>query len=418
MTIKRRELLSTGVASLAVLGLPSAGFAQREPLAGYLYGVSTLNPENMMEELSVVVRMSLADGKVTYHPLPEHKLGHSLTPLPDGGFFAVPYGDDATACLFLDADLNVQDQFAAPDGYGFGGHAALLPDGRHIFGHFNQAGYAKDKRRPDQTGQRFVVDVQARKTISVSDTEILHGHDIILSRDGRHVIVGDDGTLEVKSPEELKEASEDPYALVAHSPSLTLFNADTFEHEKTIPLGINGSFVHIEQDGEGVVFGAVEQYVSRNEAGLGALRQLLGDDGDVERYVDSLAEEVFFVELPYPGPLMRVDLDSGGLDEHLAPQNQAPFDIKLNTRTNRMFNVFTASNMLARFDPRKKTWGYFSTAAWGIEQPYGLIDIPGTTLMAVNGFLRGIAVFDTLTMSLVRFYTSENFGIKHLLYQP
>lgn len=44
---------------------------------------------------------------------------------------------------------------------------------------------------------------------------------------------------------------------------------------------------------------------------------------------------------------------------------------------------------LALFDPGNKAWGYFSTAAWGIEQPNGLINIPGTTLMAVNGFLRG-----------------------------
>ena len=414
MELSRRQFLEMGLVTAGAASLPVRAFASQQ-LTGHIYAVSTLNRSDPTLELSDVVDLNLATGEVRYIPLPNHKLGHSLIPLPDGGFFAVPYGEDTTSCLFLGSDFAVKGEIPAPEGFGFGGHAALLPDGKTIFGHFNQAAY-EDKRTPDQTGELCAIDIETRQVTKTIPTKILHGHDIILSRDKRHVIVGDDGTLEARDPEEMSGQSDNPFALVTDNPSLTLFDAVTLERKKTIPLPINGSFVHIEEGVDGSIFGAVEQYVSKNEVGLTALRELLGDD--VERYVDSLDTNMFFAELPYPGPIIRVNLESGEIERHQQPQNQAPFDIKINEATGRIVNVFTASNMLARFNPLSNRWGYFSTEPYGIKQPYGVTDIPGTTYMAVNGFLEGIAILDVTTMSLVRRFDTRNYGIKHMLYQP
>ena len=405
-----------GAGSLAALAMQRVSATQPAP-GGSIYGVSTLNPARRSEELSSIVRLDLTSGEVSYHELPEHRLGHSLLALPDGGYFAVPYGDDTTGCVFLDSNLKVLEVFNAPEGYGFGGHAAVLPDGKKIFGHFNKAGYQERRRANTDTGRNFVLDIESREIVATQETDIILGHDIIVTRDGRRVLIGDDSTLEHRSTEDLENATDSPFGLINHSPSIAVYDAMSFRHEKTLALDINGSFVHIEVDDEGSIFGAVEQYVGNTSAGHKALQELLGVDGDIERYVDSLADEFFDIELPYPGPLVRVDIETGEKFEQLAPQHQAPFDIKLNQKTGRVFNVFTDSNMLARYDPLRKRWGHFSTAAYGIDQPYGLADIPGTTYMVINGFMKGVAVFDTLTMATIATYPTENFGVKHLLYQ-
>ena len=94
-----------------------------------------------------------------------------------------------------------------------------------------------------------------------------------------------------------------------------------------------------------------------------------------------------------------------------------PFDVQFNSGTGRVFHVFTESNTLAQFDPSRNRWVYFNTELYGIETPYGLADIPGTNLMAINGFHDGIALFDTSNMLMVQKFETKNFGIKHLMFE-
>ena len=417
--ISRRTLLGyAGAGLLGLTGLPriTVAAAADTTLRGRLLGISTQDPEDPSTELSSVVSLDLASGEVSYSALPHHRLGHSLLPLPDGGYFAVPFGDDDVGCLFLGPDLQTRSEIRAPAGHGFGGHAVLLPDGRHLLGHFNRSGY-NQKHAIGDTGALFVVDIARREVVRSMPSTILHGHDMILTRDGRHVIVGDDGTLDIMTGEDLKQA-EDPFALEPGTPQLVVFDAGSLEPVRQIPLAINGALVHIVEGSEGRVFGAVEQFVANDESGLNALRLQLGED--VALYVDHLDESVvkMGIELPYPGPLVRVDPVSGDVDEQLAPFNQMPFDIALNAATGRVFNIFVMSHMLARWDPLKQSWGFFSTKVYDIERPYSVVDIPGTTMMAVNGFNEGIAVFDALSMGRIAHFDTRNYGIKHLLYQP
>ena len=416
--LKRREFLRHTLAGATALGLPAWVHAETShQLAGKLLGVTLQHPENPSEEKSSILELDLASGAVHYHELPDHRLGHSLVMLPDGGYFAVPYGDDDVSCLFLDEQFRATGEVKPPTGHGYAGHATLLPDGRHLFGHFNQSGYGDEEALdPDQTGQRYVVDRITGEVVETKATSILHAHDILLTRDQTHVIVGDDGTLSMRMGDTLK-ASDDPFALTPGTPQIVVFNAKDLAEVRRIPLDINGALVHLTEDREGRIVGASEQFVANNEAGLKALRDLLGDD--VPMYVDHLNEALIKlgVELPYPGPLVRVNPESGDVATHLAPYHQMPFDVDMNRVTGRVFHVFTASGMMARFDPLKKSWGYFSTEPYGIQQPYSVTDIPGTSFMAINGFLEGVAVFDTLTMRQVIKFDTHNFGIKHIQYR-
>jgi len=61
--------------------------------------------------------------------------------------------------------------------------------------------------------------------------------------------------------------------------------------------------------------------------------------------------------------------------------------------------------------------GTFITERYGIETPYGLANIPGTKLMAINGFHDGIALFNTSNMLMVQKFETKNFGLKHLMFE-
>ena len=113
--------------------------------------------------------------------------------------------------------------------------------------------------------------------------------------------------------------------------------------------------------------------------------------------------------------LIGMDLQTGEVTSTTQLDHVDPFDIRLSRETGLLFCVYTSSNMLARYDWEAGTWAYFSTEAFGINEPYGLIEIPDTSLMVLNGYRQGIAVFDARTMQLERFFDIPTHGMKHML---
>lgn len=414
ITLTRRQVLNFGIVGAAMAAIPSTAVA-RKTVTGRILGICTLDPADSSTEISRLVELDLVTGAVNYHDIGVHRFGHSLLQLPGGGYYATPYGDDEVGALFLDEKFRVTGEVKAPGGHGFGGHSVLLPNGKHIFGHFNRAAY-EEKRDPKDTGRTYLLDIQSRSVVESRSSEVLHGHDMLVTKDRRYIVVGDDGTLETRFGDALYQ-NENPFSLIPGEPQLVVYDAITLEQKRKIPLDINGAVVHITEDNKGFVYGAVEQYVANNSAGHKALGELLGDDA--EKYVNLLDQDLLIddQELPYPGPLIRTNLVTGEVDEYLEARNQMPFDVQLNSGTGRIFHVFTQSNTLAQFNPLRNRWSYFSTEAYGIEMPYGLADIPGTNLMAVNGFHDGTAVFDARNMTMVQKFETKNFGIKHLMFE-
>jgi len=408
--LSRRTLLkygAFGVMAATGSALPAFG----APLSGCLRGVSTNLSATMVT--SHVVTLDIATGQIEYTPLPGQRAGHSLIPLPSGGYYAVSYGDHEAPCLFLDRDMTLVGELRADNGYGFGGHAVVLPDNRHVLGHFNR-NQLEAGAGTENFGDLFVVDIATRKVIHRQKNDVIHAHDIIVSRDRKTAIVSDDGTLDGLDLQVVL-ASDDPFQLPVISPSLKIYDVASFALVKTIPLPINGSVVHIEQGFDGAVFGGVEQFVATNPTGLAALRAVLGDDAG--RYIKQLGGDTGDKVIPFPGPVVRVDLATSNVEQDINALNQDPFDMKYNPHTGYMLSIFTTSDRLARFNSRNAKWDYFDTLQYGIKEPFGMVDLTGTPLVAINGFDKGIAIIDVTTMTLVKHFDTQNLGTKHLLYE-
>lgn len=402
----RRQVLQGGSVGLATLftSVPWRSKGAESDINGRIIGLTTLDENGASWRRSELLSLDLASGEMRMSSLGRYRVGHSLIRLPGGGYFAVPYGDDRDPCLFLDEDFQVMDRLFAPEGHGFGGHALLLPDNKTLFTHFN---YEGGEQGANDTGTIALVDIATRQVVHRAPSAILHAHHIILSRDGTTVILSDDGDILTPFPE------NSPYSVIPYRPSLHLFNANNAEFMRTVDLRTNGGFVHIEEGMDGRIYGGIEQFVFRNEVGIRELRKQLG--GETDAFVARFDPEAFPEEIPLPGPLVGMDLASGQVTSSMSLDHLDPFDIRLNQATGLLLCVYTTSNMLARYDWDAAAWTYFSTGAFGINEPYGLIEIPGTSLMALNGYRRGIAVFDVRTMNLERYFDVPTHGLKHML---
>jgi len=223
------------------------------------------------------------------------------------------------------------------------------------------------------------------------------------------VIIADDGDVETPVPD------DHPYGVFSYRPSLNVFAATSMEKVKTIDLPVNGALVHIEQGLDGRIYGGAEQFVYRDETGREILEGIIG--ANTGKYLDGISYEQYLEEVPLPGPIVGVDLASGEATSHTRMEHSDPFDIRLNQETETLLSVYSTSDQLARLDPHTGEWSYTSTRDFNIREPFGLIDIPGSSLMAVNGFEQGIAIFDAANMQLVRYFDVPTHGMKHMLYQ-
>lgn len=413
---RRRQLLTAGSLGLAVMlagrraiAASAAAVTDAARLQGRVLGLTTRGPgkDPYGGDTSELLHLDLASGDAQLATLGDYSLGHSLLTLPGGAFFAVPYGVEDNPCLFLDKDFAITGEVFAPADHGFGGHAVLLPDNKTLFTHFNREEEFRGLSARD-TGQLCRIDIASGKVTHVEPSGILHGHDMILSRDGKTVILADDGYIETPVPD------FHPYGVISYKPALYLFDAVTLAPTQTIDLPINGSLVHIEEGTDHRIYGGTEQFVPRNDIGREILENTIGDETDA--YLASVTEAQYREEVPLPGPLIGVDVDSGDVSSTVSVEQSDPFDIRLNQDTGLLFSVYSTSNQLARLDARQQAWSYFPTAALGIHEPFGLIEIPGTPWMVINGFERGVAVFDAQTMDLVRYYDIPTYGMKHMLF--
>ena len=423
MKLSRRRFLQS--AQIGIAGLLSRQvLGQRSSrLSGKILGLTTLDSSQTGEERSELFRLDLKTGHSSIESLGDYRFGHSLIPLPtsdskSANWLAVPYGDDRVGCLVLNSAGRVQHRILAPEGYGFGGHAVALPALNKVFVHLNPGRYDPRQATFHQTeprGKIALIDIATGTLRIISETTILHAHDMALSRDGNHILVSDDGT---KSSFDLDNNSDadtnNGFSLQIVEPAYYLFDSKDFSLIKKIPQGINGSVVHLVEDMDRNIIAGVEQYVNRNKAGIDALRKLLGDETD--KYIASFDPDIFAEDLPYPGPLFSTNLDTGSITRVVNQAHQDPFDICLNEFTGTICNVFTASDTIARRSSSDGRWTY--TKSFNCKQPFGLCDISGTPFMAVNGFEAGISIFDVRDMRLKTHFQTQNYGLKHLQFAP
>jgi hypothetical protein len=394
LRLSRRHFLQF---SVLTAGTPALLFASRpQTLPGRLLGLTTLDKQS--HEVSSLFSLSLSTGQHKFYALADYRFGHSLEPLANGSWVTIPYGDDSEGCLVIDANGAVQQQVSAPKGMGFSGHGAILKDGRYAVFHFNRS-----DRIDTGGGEIVIADTSSGKIVKRRPTPLIHGHDMLLSNNG-HIIVSDDGAIE-------SDAVSDPLLMTIVKPALYYFSPK-LDLIRTVPLPINGSFVHISEDASGKITGAVEQYVRRTKGGTLFLQALLG--ADTNDFIRRFDPEVFPDDVPLPGPLVGVDATGIAAEEAFSTSHLDPFDMVYNERSGVTCCVFTESNLVAWHSRNTNYWQYVSGTMLGVKTPFGLTNIGDTSLIAVNDFDRGVAVFDSVDMSLTKFFDVPTRGVKHL----
>ena len=393
MTLNRRSFLKF---SILLPGVPSLVRAQKpQLLSGKLLGLTTLNKQSA--ERTLLFSLDLHSGQVDFQSLDNYRFGHSLEALSDKRWLAIPYGDDNQACLVLDHKGQVTRELHAPDGMGFGGHGVVLDDGNQVFLHYNAT-----ERQRSGGGQAVIVDSRSGKILHRAATPVIHGHDIIRSRSGQ-IILADDGVLESDNPADPLLLTPIKPALYYYSPMLAL--------EKSVALPTNGCVVHIAEDSESRITGAVEQYVRRTEGGRAFLHSLLGTD--TESYISKFDVNDFPDDLPLPGSILTVS-SQGTVDETFQIRHQDPFDMIYNAASGTNCCVFTEANLVAWKNVGSSNWQYKKVSDAGLTSPFGLANIGTTPLIAVNDFDRGVLILDTTDMSEVAFFDVPTQGVKHL----
>lgn len=158
----------------------------------------------------------------------------------------------------------------------------------------------------------------------------------------------------------------------------------------------------------GKITGAVEQYVRRTKNGTRFLQSLLGDGAD--DFSRQFNPEIFTDDIPLPVPIVGVHLKGAAAEEAFSKAHLDPFDMVYHERSSATCCVFTESNLLAWRSRDASHWQYVSGTTLGVETPFGLTSIGDTSLVAVNGFERGVAIFDSADMSLTKFFDASRRG--------
>lgn len=372
---------------------------QSQKLPGRLLGLTTLDDD--LVERTELFSLNLKTGDHGFKPLGNYQFGHSLEALANGHWLAIPYGDDQVDCLVLNNEGEILNSISAPEQMGFGGHGAVLPNGAHVFLHFNQS-----KRQVSGQGIAAIVDTRSGKVLRQTETQIMHAHDIIMAQSG-HIVIADDGVIETNDSE------QGAVLMQPIQPALHFFN-QSLDQERSIALPINGSVVHIAEDGNNNIKGSVEQYVRRNEAGKRLFKQLLNEDP--EAYFNRFDPTVFSNDVPLPAPIVSAQPSGSVVEEALTLDHQDPFDMVYNTKAKASVCVFTESNRLAVKQDEEPIWRYVNTETFGLTSPFGLASIDGTAMIAVNGFDQGLAIINAKTLELVRYHDVPTHGVKHLSY--
>ncbi|MFN3239737.1 MAG: DUF1513 domain-containing protein [Pseudomonadales bacterium] len=400
MVLNRRDLIKLAAISLA----PNFGLLPRTALSEpqtratkkpTLLGLTTLNEQRA--EQSSLFWFDLETGTETFTPLADYRFGHSLEPLHHGRWLAIPYGDDDVACLVLDHKGVIERRIEAPPGMGFGGHGAVFDDGRHVLLHFNHS------YREQRAGIVAIVDTDSGKTVKQQNTSILHAHDIIPLQNGQ-IVIADDGVIEKEDGALLFEAIQP--ALYYFEKNLTL--------SRKVDLKINGSVVHLAEDGNETVIGAVEQYLMRSSEGHAFFKATF--DAPSEPYFTQFDKELFPEDVPLPSTIVSVNRQ--GSFSNLASQfnHQDPFDMTYNPIAGVTACVFTASNLLALKRDSESQWHYIDTLQMNIDSPFGLTSLEASPLIAINGFDRGIGIIDANRLAPINQFDVPTRGVKHLSY--
>jgi Protein of unknown function (DUF1513) len=409
-----RQGMTTNLPATSDCGAPAPVSRVRPDSKGLVYGLggngryfpgqSATGPY----KVSVLTSLNLADGSIRQTAL-EVPNGHAAIGMGDGRILCL--GQHREKSMVIDRQHRPMADLLAPEGYVFGGHGLVLADRGVVVLPF----HARKQLSLTDTGILRIYDQKTFALIDQVSTGGLQPHEI-------HMIPGQDeialthyGDIHVP---------KSPFEANVVEPKLTVLDAQTFKPKRHyIQEGFNALVTHMRVDKHGWAYYVLTQYIKWPEktetdgdpfaVAAAEIEETLGHKLDFPLPYQSEWDDRFALPLP----LVRVDTQTGerqiinaGDAYHLRSQSVAYSDAM-----GQAIATYVHSDTLIIHEPGKPP-EVVPARDLNISDVRGVTEIAGTSLIAVMGTYRGVALYDLRTRQLVNYYATLNYEDTHLYY--
>jgi hypothetical protein len=390
---------------------PSGSQAASKPaLAGHLHALG-LNPtlfpgfeKRRGEAGSVLTSLDLAKGTVR-QTLLNIAGGHMTCGLADGAIMCVAHHEPKS--LIVNGEHEVMAELSTGPDHVFGGHAwvhqardlIVLPQRR------------RQARATSDVGSVLVYDAKTYRLLDQVETGGIHPHEL-------QSIPGTD-ELAITHYGDITEE----HAVLEHNvidAKLTILDARTLKPRRHYPQQeFKAMATHMRVDEAGWAYLVLTQYVSwpRRDTGsayataMAELERAIGRPVNFDIPQAALEERL----LPLPLPLLAVHTRTGerrivnaGDGHHLRSQSVA-----YSRDAEAAVAVYSHSDNLVILRRGGEPM-VIPAQRLGLLSLRGVVELPGTTLIAVMGSYRDVAVYDLMKDDLVARYDTLNYQDTHL----
>ena len=409
MAINRRVFLHTSITSalISFFDLPktSADVLAKPNFGGRLltlgaYGevFRTEDTYTQKSRLSILTELDLSSGKYRQLKL-ELVDGHQVVPLDSSRLLCVPYLGP-TAQIVDMTSLTVTGQLSAAEGFLFAGHAIKLNNLIYLPSKSNDSDSKNLKN-----GQIHIFEISSNKLVKCGDSGGIWPHDLVFLPGEEMLVVGHTGTNGPASPDQL-------YLYSNKKSCLTVLNAKSLDVQKIIKTpGLSPS--HLAVDPAGQIYSTSVQWVRFNNDGF----KFVSRDFDEKQHVFRLAHSEYEEKrLSTPEPVLVVNANSGKMVRILKDPNlqRRPVAIVYHPVAKSIFITFSHSDTLFKINCNNLTTEIVSAFELGISEIRGLYPIQNSSLLAVGGKFRGVALINALDLSVHKRYDVPLFYSTHL----
>jgi hypothetical protein len=365
-----------------------------------------------MKNATVITSLNLTNGSVR-QTLLDMASGHAAMSLLDGRILCVAH--HANVSMVLDPNHNIIARLVAPHTHVYGGHGLVLPDR----GIFIMSMRSAEQRTLRDAGRMQVYDLQSIKLLDEIATDGLHPHEVHLIPGADELVTTHYGDIGIRRR---------PYEHNVVDAKLTILDARTLKPKRHYPqMDFNALVTHMRVDREGWAYFVMTQYVSwpdRADLQLGQdayavavanLDRALGRKHEFQIPYSAIEDGL----LPIPLPLVRVNTKTGerqvisaGDKNHLRSQSVA-----YNAVTEQVVALYYQSNNLVIHRPGEEP-DVIPGTRLELTDIRGVTEIADTSLIAIMGTYRDVAIMDLRNRELVARYSTVNYEDTHLYYDP
>jgi hypothetical protein len=305
--------------------------------------------------------------------------------------------------------------FISPENYVYGGHGLVFPEqNKFILGM-----RAKKALTTADHGQFEIYDLNTLKLIDRVDSGGLHPHEIRPVPGKDEFVVTHYGDINVEKA---------PLEHNAVEPKLTILDSKTFKPIRHYPQPeFNAMVTHMRVDKHGWAYYVLTQYVNFREPafmpdGMDPLvnavketQEIFKSTYDFPPPFQSRRERRIAVPLPF----VRVNTQTGERqivksDEKNILRSQS---VAYNTATDTAIGLFYHSDNLVLHQPTTGKSEIVTNDQLKLKEIRGVAEIPGTTLIAVNGTYNDVSIYDLKTRQVVSRFTTKVYDSTHLYHE-